>query len=78
MVTSTFQAVLISDGAASYAVFIYECGGMGWGGAEIGWQSSKTDADEHKVSGAKSADIGCRYSMSHSAIVFRLESELFV
>ena len=37
------QCVLISDGSAvygydSYAVFIYECGGMTLNGATIGWQ----------------------------------------
>ena len=73
--TSTFQAVLITDGFSSYAVFIYQCGGMGWGGAEIGWQASKADSDKHELSGEDSADIGCRYSDESSAVVFRLERE---
>ena len=48
---------------------------MGWGGAEIGWQASRQDVDEHKLSGAPSAGIGCEYSENSSAVVFRLESE---
>ena len=73
--TSTFQAVLITDGYDSYAVFIYQCGGMGWGGAEIGWQASRQDVDEHQLSGRESAQIGCEYSTNSSSTVFRLESE---
>ncbi|CAI8021029.1 Nidogen-1 [Geodia barretti] len=73
-VNSTFQAVLITDRYDSYAVFIYQCGGMGWGGAEIGWQASRQDVDEHQLSGRESAQIGCEYSTNSSSTVFRLES----
>ena len=34
--TNTFQGVLISDGSSSYAVFIYDCLKMNWGGGVIG------------------------------------------
>ena len=76
--TSTFQAVLITNGMDSYAVFIYECGGMEWGGAEIGWQARRLYGNNnvqeaHYLSGSvESADIGCLYSSNHSAIVYRL------
>ena len=35
-----FQGILITDGYHSYAVFIYQCGSMEWGGGVIGWQAS--------------------------------------
>ena len=73
--TSTFQAVLITDGSVSYAVFIYDCGGMEWGGATIGWAQSSTVYADHPLSGSSSASIGCRYSTISSAIIFRLETE---
>ena len=72
--TSTFQAVLITDGSASYAVFIYDCGGMEWGGATIGWARTGTAYADHPLSGSSSASIGCKYSTISSAIIFRLET----
>ena len=76
--TVTFQAVLITDGSDSYAVFIYDCGGMGWGGATIGWQDSATLYREHYLSGSSSADVGCLYSNSNSAIVYKLNCKLSI
>ena len=74
-VTSTFQAVLITDGSDSYAVFIYQCGGMGWGGATIGWSYSISLYEEHSLSeGSNSDDIGCRYSSTSSAIIYDVYS----
>ena len=60
-------------------MFIYECGGMGWSGAAIGW-SSLTQSEEHYLSSSNNShDIGCLYSDSYSAIVYRIDScELFV
>ena len=75
-ITNTFQGILITDGADSYAVFIYVCGGMEWGGGEIGWQDSSSDYASHYLSGSSiSNDIGCLYSSSYSAVVFRLDSK---
>ena len=73
--TSTFQGILITDGVlCSYAVFIYECGGMGWGGATIGWQANQLRGT-HSLSGsAHSNDIGCLYSSTYSAVIFRLDA----
>ena len=71
--TVTFQAVLITDDVTSYAVFIYECGGMGWGGATIGWEANGTLYREHPLSGYSSADVGCEYSSTYSAIVYRID-----
>ena len=36
--TNTFQAVLVTDGTNSFAIFIYRCGDLEWGsGATIGF-----------------------------------------
>ncbi|CAI8021006.1 Alpha-tectorin [Geodia barretti] len=73
--TSTFQAVLITDGYDSYAVFIYQCGGMGWGGATIGWGYTTYLYEEHYLSEASySNDIGCTYSSTSSAIIYDVYS----
>ena len=69
--TNTFQGIIISDDEASYAVFIYECGGMEWGGGVIGWQASTSDYESHSLSGeSNSDDIGCLYSSTTSAVVY--------
>ena len=68
--------MLITDDYESYAVFIYKCGSMEWNGATIGWQASRTVYRRHPLSGPNSADIGCEYSTSYSAIVYRLNCEL--
>ena len=58
--TSTFQAVLITDGAVSFALFIYECGKLGWDGAVIGWAETGNDQYEsHYYSGDSSSSVGC-------------------
>ena len=73
--TSTFQAVLITDDYDSYAVFIYQCGGMEWGGATIGWSYSRNLYEEHYLSEAYySYDIGCTYSSTSSAIIYDVYS----
>ncbi|CAI8021019.1 Low-density lipoprotein receptor-related protein 4 [Geodia barretti] len=74
-ITSTFQAVLITDGYDSYAVFIYQCGGMGWGGATIGWAYSGSVYEKHSLSGSNSASIGCEYSSNASAVIHKIDSD---
>ena len=56
-------------------MFIYECGGMQWGGGAIGWQASSLQHETHYLSGDNSDDIGCLYSSSYSAIVYKLACE---
>ena len=72
--TNTFQAILITSYLKhSYAVFIYKCGGMNWGGGEIGWRASFLEHYSHYLSGdSNSNDIGCLYSSTYSAIVYRI------
>ena len=72
--TNTFQGILIADGSSSYAVFIYECGGMEWGGGVIGWQANTSQYNSHSLSGdSNSNDVGCLYSTTYSAVVFRID-----
>ena len=71
--TSSFQCVLITDGSSSYAVFIYDCGGMEWSGATIGWAASSYNYATYVASGSNSESIGCLYSSTYSAIVYRLD-----
>ena len=71
-VTNTFQSILITDGTDTYAVFIYECGGMEWGGGVIGWQDGPSLYVSQSSSGeSDNYDIGCQYSSSYSAIVYQ-------
>lgn len=71
--TNRFQGFLITNGSASFAVFIYECGGMEWSGGVIGWQASTSQYDSHYLSGHYDNDrIGCLYSSTSSAIAFKV------
>ena len=72
-VTNTFQGILITDGTDTFAVFIYKCGGMEWGGGVIGWQAGPSHYASHKSSGdSDNYNIGCLYSTSYSAVVYKL------
>ena len=47
---------------------------MEWGGAVIGWQASPTLFERHRLSGtSNSKDVGCLYSSTYSALVYRLD-----
>ena len=72
--TNTFQGILITDDSSSYAVFIYDCGSMEWGGGVIGWQEGLLQYNSHYLSGdSDSNDIGCLYSTTYSAVVFKID-----
>ena len=74
--TNTFQGVLISDGSSSYAVFIYDCLKMNWGGGVIGWQQNTTQYASHSASGQSSSNEEvCRgRSSSFTSLVYRISS----
>ena len=77
--TNTFQGILITDDSSSYAVFIYDCGSMEWGGGVIGWQEDLSDYNSHYLSGeSDSNDVGCLYSSSFSAIVFKVNDGMSI
>ena len=74
--TNRFQGVLITDGYYSYAVFIYQCGDMEWGGGVIGWQASTSHYASYYLSGeSNSNDVACAnsYYSSYNTLVFRLD-----
>ena len=74
--TNTFQGILISDGSSSYAVFIYDCSNMEWGGGVIGWQQSTTQYASHDNSDDRdSNETVCRYqTSSFTTLVYRVDS----
>ena len=47
---------------------------MEWDGATIGWQYDESLYQRHYISGSNSSDVGCAYSSSYSAVVYRLDS----
>ena len=68
--TNTFQAVLVTDGANSFALFIYRCGDLQWSGgggfepgsvgATIGFGASSELFSNHRLSGTPSVtSIAC-------------------
>lgn len=61
--TNTFQAVLITDGTASYAVFTYRCGLMNWSEnpSVIGFKT-ETYWETNPYSGDDANDIACANS----------------
>ena len=46
---------------------------MEWDGAIIGWAKSSTLYEKHTLSGFSSDEIGCRYSSSYSAVIYRVD-----
>ena len=61
----------MTDGESSYAIFLYECGGMEWGGGVIGWQATPSDYESHHLSqNSDNDEIGCLYSTTTSAVTY--------
>ncbi len=73
---NTFQGVLVTDGSVSYAVFIYNCDQMDWGGgATIGYHADGDFYKNHALTGSESAnEIACTNSPDSpwSNVVYRL------
>ena len=59
--SNTYQAVLITDGTSSYAVFIYRCGLLESGSvAGIGYYINRNQFEEHALSNTPmSSNISC-------------------
>jgi hypothetical protein len=54
---NTFQAILITDGTYSYAIFTYQCGLMGWdNGATVGYTAAGNPFENNDPS---SSDVAC-------------------
>ena len=60
--TNTFQAIAITDGSQSYAVYTYRCGHLEWsGGATIGYNGGPVGNfyANHPFSGLNAKNIAC-------------------
>lgn len=68
MQTNTFQAITISDGTKSYAVFTYQCSMIQWSGsATIGFNAAGSFYSNHPYSGTINTDaIDCTNSTSNT------------
>ena len=59
---NTYQAIAITDGSQSYAVYTYRCGGLQWsGGATIGYNGGPVGEfyANHPLSGGSVNTIAC-------------------
>ena len=73
--TNTFQGIVITNGASSYAVFTYECGDINWSGmATIGFKATGSFYQNHAYSGSRAASIDCVNSPNSqwNNVVYRL------
>ena len=63
---NTYQAVLITDGTQSYAVFTFKCDSLGWAGeATIGFNSGGDYYQNHPLSGLSLSNaIACVHNDS--------------
>ena len=61
MQTNTYQAIVITDGEQSYAIFTYLCGAMNWHGyATIGINSDGNFYTNYPLSGTSSVtEVAC-------------------
>ena len=61
---NTFQAVLITNGTASYAVFTYPCGSINWStpSTVIGYNAAGLAFSNHPMSGRDAKNLGCENS----------------
>lgn len=76
MQRNTYQGVLVTDGTASYTVFIYKCGLMRWSGsASIGYYAEGTFFQNHPQANSNTANsIACANSPTSvwSNVAYRL------
>lgn len=70
MQTNSFQAILITDGAKSYAIYTYVCGEMEWGDeSTIGFNAGADYFENHQLTGHFQAHfIACLQNSSGSLI----------
>ena len=65
---NTFQALIITNGFQSYALFTFRCGLMGWSGnATIGFKASGGYFDNHNISGHNARLVACINSTSKTS-----------
>ena len=75
MFQNTFQALIITDGTYSYAIFTYMCGLLEWdNGVTIGYSAAGDPYENHDPS---SEDVACENSPDSewNNVVYRLSEE---
>ena len=81
MQTNSFQGILITDGAYSYTVFIYQCGHMEWSDEPtvIGFKTNSY-FQNNQYSGNYAHDISCTNSSENkwSNLLYTLTGGMFV
>ena len=77
--SNTFQGILITDGSSSYAVFIYNCSNMEWGGSVINWYQSETHYAVYYASGLSNSNRAvCGYQTTiFTTLVYRIDKSKF-
>ena len=81
--TNTFQAIAITDGSQSYAVYTYRCGDLGWsGGATIGYNGGPVGNfyANHPLSGQNARNIACQnlQTMEWSNVVYNISCDVCI
>ena len=75
MQDNTFQAILVTDGVYSYAIFTYKCGLMEWDrGANIGYNAAGESFANHDPSSSAVACLNVPVS-DYSNIIYLLSNE---
>ena len=70
---NTFQAVVITSGFQSYAVFIYQCGDLNWGNtATIGFKADSDYFANHPSSQSAANSVDCQGSDSWSTVIYEM------
>ena len=61
---NSYQAIVITNGTKSFAVFTYQCGAMAWhGSATIGFNSGGAYFENHPLSGTANVNsVACENS----------------
>ena len=75
--SNTYQAALVTDGSATYTVYIYECGELMSMGGRIGYFINSNNFLEHPLSMAgRAQDIACENQPLSplNNVVYRLSS----
>lgn len=68
---NTFQAILITNGTKSYAVYTYKCGEMEWGDeSTIGFNAGGEYSENHPITGHfQSHYISCLQNISSGSLI---------
>jgi len=71
---NTFQAILVTDGTTSYAIYTYRCGEINWARSpSIGFNAAGRVFDNHPLAGNPSASaIDCNGDNMWNNVIYNL------